>query len=291
MSTSKIIKAYITDLNGNRITGTYISDTVTTLTYDGQTYTRNAQTGRSFAIAKDGDYFVAYLYNPDEAVSDGLVATFEGDLQWSDAPVLPTVSTGGDFDGYNWLSISSGGDTETVSSLGNSSDLKYGSTYPSYDETKSYGVILWRKESGFSNGGRIEFSIVNANGRIQSHNNTSGSLGFYNAQVAVCSSNQATVVTVYNSSNVAYNAFKFTANNTDYYYVLDGTQTDWTDDLASIGYSKLVTSYFRQDKDWQTLQTYNNLYDDNGNRISYQAGKTGGYNFILMELHQLVQNS
>jgi hypothetical protein len=60
---------------------------------------------------------------------------------------------------------------------------------------------------------------------------------FYSARVAVCSSSEATVVPVYDSSNNAYNAFKFTASGTDYYYVLDGTQTDWTNDLSSIGYS------------------------------------------------------
>lgn len=67
---------------------------------------------------------------------------------------------------------------------------------------------------------------------------------FYSARVAVCSSSEATVVPVYNSSNVAYNAFKFTASGTDYYYVLDGTQTDWTDDLSSIGYRLPVIGYF-----------------------------------------------
>lgn len=59
---------------------------------------------------------------------------------------------------------------------------------------------------------------------------------FYSAKVATCDSSDATVVTVYNSSNEAFNAFKYTKDNVYYYYVLDGTQADWTDDLESIGY-------------------------------------------------------
>ena len=75
-------------------------------------------------------------------------------------------------------------------------------------------------------------------GYIKITNNTGATFtNMLGALVKVCSSNLATVITVYNSSNVAYNAFKYTVSGTDYYYVLDGTQTDWTDDLASIGYS------------------------------------------------------
>ena len=66
----------------------------------------------------------------------------------------------------------------------------------------------------------------------------SGSRTVHHVCYATCSDSTATVITVYNSSNNAYNAFKFTASGTDYYYVLDGTQTDWTDDLSSIGYHK-----------------------------------------------------
>jgi hypothetical protein len=108
---------------------------------------------------------------------------------------------------------------------------------------------------------------------------------FYSARVAVCSSSEATVVPVYNSSNVAYNAFKFTASGTDYYYVLDGTQTDWTDDLSSIGYSLTPSvvsfnAYFTNAGASGTGNTYvqNNLtytlFDGSGNTIPYDSSKT-----------------
>lgn len=68
-------------------------------------------------------------------------------------------------------------------------------------------------------------------------NNTGYTITIQRVQFAVCSDSTATVVPVYNSSNVAYNAFKFTASGTYYYYVLDNTQADWVSDLSSIGYS------------------------------------------------------
>ena len=149
-------------------------------------------------------------------------------------PALPTVTTEGDFSSYNWLRVSA---AESVSGGGNTSNLTPdGTNYPDYNAGKSYAILVWQ-QSGGTTSGRVEFSIVNANGKIQAHNNTGGTLTFYQARVAVCSDSTATVVTVYDSSNNAYNAFKFTLSGTDYYYVLDGTQTDWTDDLASIGYS------------------------------------------------------
>ena len=104
-----------------------------------------------------------------------------------------------------------------------------------YDNSKVYSVYGYYVDSGWKRG-RF-FDTQNDGGIVKIVNITSSTIsGIYLFLYATCSSNQATVVPVYNASNVAYNAFKYTANGTDYYYVLDGTQTDWTDDLAGIGY-------------------------------------------------------
>lgn len=217
-------------------------------------------------------------------VIDGEHDTWTDDLSaWGYSEVqpvetLPTVTTEGDFASYNWLRVSS---AESVSGGGNTSNLTTdGTDYPDYNTDNSYATLQWQ-QSGGTTSGRVEFSIVNANGKIQAHNNTSGALTFYQARVAVCSSNQATVVTVYDSSNVSYNAFKFTASGTDYYYVLDGTQTDWTNDLSSIGYSltpAILMAYLtsttpHSDKYLNEYNTYS-IVDSNNNAIPYDSTKT-----------------
>ena len=153
---------------------------------------------------------------------------------------LPTVTDNGDFGGTNnWFNATLDGQITPISPGSSFSGyfiVDGSSRVVDYDSTKSYAIIRWQSHAG-ENSGRVEFQCVNNNGNFGAQNVTSGTLSFSQAKVAVCSSNQATVVPVYDSSNNAYNAFKYTTNNTDYYYVLDGTQTDWTDDLSSIGYS------------------------------------------------------
>ena len=194
----------------------------------------------------------AFKYSLDNVdyyyVLDGVQTEWTNDLAsigYSLTPsvVLPTVSQSGNFGEYNWLATSIN-DVESISANSNTTNLGYNAStiFPNYDDTKSYGIVQWQVTGG-ETAGRVEFSIVNASGKFQAHNNTDSALSFYQAKVAACSSNQATVITVYNLSNVAYNAFKYTANNTDYYYVLDGTQTDWTDDLSSIGYHLISIAY------------------------------------------------
>lgn len=105
-----------------------------------------------------------------------------------------------------------------------------------YDSTKSYSLLQWQTVAQ-TLAGRIEVAIESdANGYMVAKNVSSSTISFLQARIVVCSSNQATVVHVLDSSNVVYNAFKYTVNGVDYYYVLDGVQTDWTDDLESIGY-------------------------------------------------------
>lgn len=176
----------------------------------------------------------------------------DGDEEWTDdleadgyeevpAVVLPTVTTHYWEHNNGWVESING--AESVSAGGSSSSLRYGYAegdhpvyvIPDYESNRSYGIIQWQQTAG-TTAGRIEFEIAELGGKICAKNISSATKTFLQARVAVCSSNQATVVTVYNASNVAYNAFRFTASGTDYYYVLDGVQADWTDDLASIGY-------------------------------------------------------
>ena len=154
------------------------------------------------------------------------------------AVVLPTVSVKNDFGSYNRLYSQPGQTTYANVSAGDSREMYYSGLTVSFDSSKSYAVLKWfttdiTPEYTGTNG---DFSVVNSSGHIAVKNDSGSTKSILQARVAVCSSNQATVITVYDSSNVAYNAFKFTLSGTDYYYVLDGTQTDWTDDLTGIGY-------------------------------------------------------
>ena len=84
---------------------------------------------------------------------------------------------------------------------------------------------------------------------------------------------------LYSTETVKYNAFKFTANGTDYYYVLDGTQTDWVSDLGSIGYSltpNYLKGYINSSKtnSYFTRYAEKNLYDNAGNSIIGDSSKT-----------------
>lgn len=155
-----------------------------------------------------------------------------------------------------------------------------------YDVTSCYAVAFWRRANN-TLGGRTEFSTENISGLLAARNVSSHAIEVYWVKVAVCSSNQATVVTVYDSSNIAYNAFKFTASGTDYYYVLDGVQADWTDDLAGIGYSltpAVITAYFTNRGSSATSDTtihpgssgstYYALYDASGTNIDNDSSKT-----------------
>lgn len=82
--------------------------------------------------------------------------------------------------------------------------------------------------------------------------------------IAICASNSAVVETVYNASNVAFNAFKYTLSGTDYYYVLDQTQTDWVSDLSGIGYHlnyiDVLCGFRYNDGAWQSVTFTANDY-------------------------------
>lgn len=194
---------------------------------------------------------------------------------------LPTVSVSGDFGENNWLYCDDSGHNRTLSP----DEIIYvyslsGSAY--WDDTKSYGVILWSTFQDSQGHGHWGFSLEKGsnNNYFYARNISTNTLYLYALRVAVCSSSSATVITVYDSSNNPYNAFKYTLDGTDYYYVLDGTQTDWTDDLSGIGYHVIYTAWLTpQGAQSQSEDVYQNsityaVYDSNGNLVSLQSDKT-----------------
>ena len=219
-------------------------------------------------------------------VIDGEHDTWTDDLsEWGYSevpagPVLPVVTTTGDFGTVNYLTA--------TASVGQYISLASGSVYrpyidwtssrPSYDSNKVYSVVSAYDNVG-DNISPVSLGIVSSEGKLMWKNLGASTLLVKSTYVAVCSDSTANIVTVYNSSNNAYNAFKFTANNTDYYYVLDGTQTDWTDDLAGIGYSLYVKAWFTSDKSGKSIDTSypgnsGLLYDSQGAFIAFQSGST-----------------
>ncbi|MBO5834357.1 MAG: hypothetical protein J6R22_05385 [Alphaproteobacteria bacterium] len=154
------------------------------------------------------------------------------------------MSMSGDFGEDNWLYAWSNSDTPkvtpiSVNDIGGLYEYNSGAydTGVVYDSSKSYAVIEWYSNTYLTEKGvNGVITAVENNNYLCAKNIGSEGVLFHASRIAVCSSSSATVVTVYNSSNNPYNAFKYTSDGTDYYYVLDGTQTDWTDDLSSIGY-------------------------------------------------------
>ena len=154
------------------------------------------------------------------------------------------VSYNDDFGSNNWLATLDG----TATEIADNGEVQVGvfdvdtQTYlpVAYDSSKAYALLQWQETQG-TTAGRTEFEIINNAGYVYVKNVSGGSLTFLQCRVATCSFNNATIVTVYNSSTQeAFNAFKFTVDGTDYYYVVDNTQTAWTDDLSSIGYTLTV---------------------------------------------------
>lgn len=224
---------------------------------------------------KDGSDNHAWAFKWDDGGTPYWWISYSGERHWTDAlgnwsevppaPVLPTVTqlTGG----YGLIS-----GTMSVPSNDSTPELRawdgayfHGSGIE-YDSTRRYAITRY---SDGTHGLTTPVNIFVVTW-IQSgtspflmavKNVSTISQTFYSARVAVCSSSEATVVPVYNSSNVAYNAFKFTASGTDYYYVLDGTQTDWTDDLSSIGYRNFV------EKVYYNPDPYTSFYGSGGGEV------------------------
>ena len=172
-------------------------------------------------------------------VLDGVQTDWVSDLSsigYSETPALPTVSFPEEL-GCDTVTISSGSSTGILKTWGAGSWS--GSKMP-WDGGKTYSSTIYAPGDGNRYNSCGVFEPVDVTGYVGAKNVSNASKAFRYIVVATCSDSTATVITVYDSSNVAYNAFKYTADtdNTDYYYVLDGVQTDWVSDLSSIGYSE-----------------------------------------------------
>lgn len=186
-------------------------------------------------------------------------------------PVLPTVTLD------NWILPDTSSGTTTIQGGSTAAAGKAGAIpreKVAFDNSCVYATAFWRHADN-SFAGRVEIAPVSNSGYIGLHNTTNQALEVYWVNYAICSDSTTTVVTVYDSNNNAYNAFKYTINNTDYYYVLDGTQTDWTDDLAGIGYSLYLTAYMNASgtPEYSYGGQYA-LYDHSGNLMPSDDTKT-----------------
>lgn len=226
-------------------------------------------------------------------VLDGVQTEWTNDLAsigYSETPaqLLPTVSISEEL-GCDTVTISSGSSTGILKTWGSGSWT--GSNMP-WDGDKAYSSTIYSPGVGNRYNSYGVFEPVNVTGYVGAKNVSNASKAFRYIVVAVCSDSTATVVTVYDANNAAYNAFKYTLSGTDYYYVLDGTQTDWTDDLAGIGYS-LTPNYLRgfmnasKTVDYLTYGSSNRLYDESGNLIISYDGKT----YTLMGVYDARGNS
>jgi hypothetical protein len=180
-------------------------------------------------------------------------------------PALPEVSSRNDFGDYNWLFVNTNLLYKTIQPNADEQLVFSISKSPApYDSSKSYGVMIVQQYENGASGDSTLFSIINYSDTIGVKNISSNAVEAYAFRIAICSSSQAIIVVVYSSNNTAYNAFKYTLDGVDYYYILDGTQTNWTDDLSSIG-------YFLYPYEEITLYTYN------GNK-NVQPSVTSSYN-------------
>ena len=153
-------------------------------------------------------------------------------------PALPEVSSRNDFGDYNWLYVNTNLSYKTIQPNADEQLVFSISKSPApYDSSKSYGVMIMQQYENGASGDSTLFSIINYSDTIGVKNISSNAVDAYAFRIAICSSSQAIIVIVYSSNNTAYNAFKYTLDGVDYYYVLDNIQTDWTDDLSSIGYT------------------------------------------------------
>ena len=180
------------------------------------------------------------------------------------APTLPTVA----------LSTYYTGNYVTNCSPGNFLNLYENAKLVPYDSTKTH---IARVSDGHGGWNEWQFSCIEYAGDLAIKNMTSDKLSTYSVRLFSCSSTQAEIIYVYNSSNEKYQAFKFTLDGTYYYYVADSVQNDWTDDLSSIGYSLEPTVLYAYpqsggeaglaNSSW-SKGSYYTVYNPNGDYIS-----------------------
>ena len=160
-------------------------------------------------------------------------------LQLSSRVALPTVTT-------SRLRISNDSYVHTLASGSEAYVYEYvDGSYRGvlYDDVTKKQCIYgwWNLNSGTYERYYYGVSAVRYSGSSNSlgaKNETADTISVYYILYAECSDPTAIVVTVTNSQEALYNSFKYTKDGTTYYYVLDGVQSQWTDDLSSIGYSE-----------------------------------------------------
>lgn len=189
----------------------------------------------------------------------------------SSAPALPTVSLSYAYPNQIWnYSVNIGAGASSVLRDQNGNVL-------SYDSTKSYSALNYYTSTSDSAGTITTNVSIGASGSFLAlFNNGSSQITVQRVNVATCADSTSTVITVYSSNNNPYNAFKYTSDGTDYYYVLDGTQTDWTDDLESIGYHVLSVAYLDIQDKFVNWNTWVWLFENNSasRYVSFDSNKS-----------------
>lgn len=184
----------------------------------------------------------------------------------SPAPPLPTVSS------ESWVNFTARIEDRYKDITANEQiDVHVGSSFNTvpYDSSLVYAISKIYYNTVII--GHGELQCVDNSGVLAVKNITSSTIRADGGNYQTCDSTDATVITVYDSSNNPYNAFQYTSDGTDYYYVLDGTQTDWTDDLESIGYQQSRKAYANANKTdrYMFRNTPSNVYDSDGNTIPF----------------------
>lgn len=201
------------------------------------------------------------------------------------APTFPNVTADTAMVGPQKISVQAG----------SSANLYKDSALIPYDSTKLYGGIVGDGDGGVST---WQFLFINNSGYLAVKNTTSTGIYAFGLNYYICSSNQAEIVFVLNSSDVKYQAFKYTQNGIDYYYVLDGVQSDWTDDLSSIGYSLEpigLYAYFNRNNPGVNTSLfgsnegstqYNRLYEKDGSGSTSEMSFDPSYTYTVLHVYE-----
>lgn len=105
-----------------------------------------------------------------------------------------------------------------------------------YDSTKVYHTNVG---SGSGTTYRTEFGTISIDGNVGIINRSDNSLNAFGCTTYISDSLDTEITQVVKTADDSvYTAFKYIDNGTSYYYVLDGVQSSWTDDLSSIGYTE-----------------------------------------------------
>lgn len=201
----------------------------------------------------------------------------------SHAPALPTVSYIGQLCVANKAQLAMNANEVAAlrkwdmnESVPYNSSYKYSASKYSSNGSQEYSAADKFKIQATPQGGSSILAVKNISGAAKV---------FYYIYAYSCDSPDATVITVYDSSNNPYNAFKYTSDGTDYYYVLDGVQTDWTDDLSSIGYKlqQIYTAWVNSNKSQGQVSSYINSYMYNNSGSFYLYEYNTEYSIISID--------